>query len=290
MTFLALAQRRPFRMPGIAVATVLTAASAFAQGAKPQASVKALMQQARAEASGGNRAAALSTLRQARVLAPNSEEVLSAIAQVSLAAGAPLPAIGVLEPLTRICPTVGQYRYLFGVALMQAGDLVAAVEALQAAQRLEPDRALTLVALGLALNGRKLYADAEHHLRRSLELQPGNVDAMAALAEAAEGIGNSEEAAALARRVLASSDTHATANLVLGLVLMKQEQYAEARDALLKVVAADAASSRAYYQLSLAYARLGDRASSEKHLELYRVKLREAEERAKMVRNRTGSS
>jgi len=254
------------------------------------ASVRSLMAQARAEASGGNRAAALNTLRQARVLAPNSEEVLSAIAQVSLAAGAPLPAIGVLEPLTRICPTVAQYRYLLGVALMQAGDLVAAVDALEAAQRLEPDRPLTLVALGLALNGRKLYSEAQPHLRRSLELQPGNIDAVAALAEAEEGIGNSENAAALARRVLASSDAHATANLVLGLVLMKQERYAEARDALLKVASADPASSRAHYQLSLAYARLGDRASSEKHLELYRVKLRDMEERAKMVRGRTGSS
>lgn len=274
----------------VALAAVLLATPAFAQTAKAEASVKALLQQARAEASGGNRSGALNTLRQARVLAPNSEEVLSAIAQVSLAARAPLAAVDVLEPLTRICPTVGQYRYLLGVALMQAGDLVAATDALQEAQRLEPDRPLTLVALGLGLNGRKLYSEAEPHLRRGLQLEPGNIDTIAALAEAQEGIGNSEEAGALARRVLASSDAHATANLVLGLVLMNQEKYAEARDALLKAVTADPASSRAHYQLSLAYARLGDSASSEKHLELYRLKLREMEERAKMVRSRTGSS
>jgi Tfp pilus assembly protein PilF len=134
-----------------------------------------------------------------------------------------------------------------------------------------------------------LYSEAESHLRRSLELQPGNIDAMAALAEAQEGTGNSDAAATLARRVLASSDTHATANVVLGLVLMKQEQYAAARDALLKAVTADPASSRAHYQLSLVYARLGEPASSEKHLELYRVNLREMEERARIVRSRTGS-
>ncbi len=273
-----------------ALAALLLTTPAFAQSVKGEVSVKALLQQARTEAGRGDRAGALNTLRQARVLAPNSEEVLSATAQVSLAARAPLAAVDVLEPLTRICPTVGQYRYLLGVALMQAGDLVAATDALQEAQRLEPDRPLTLVALGLGLNSRKLYSEAETHLRRSLELEPGNLDATAALAEALEGTGNSEEAAALARRVLASSDAHATANLVLGLVLMNQEKYADARDALLKAVAANPASSRAHYQLSLAYARLDDRASSEKHLELYRVKLREMEERAKMVRSRTGSS
>ncbi len=284
------------RSSAIVAALLVLASSAAAQPATPGkqvppagGSVRRLLEQARADASGGNRTGALSTLRQARALAPNSEEVLSAIAQVSLAARAPLAAVEVLEPLARICPTVGQYRYLLGVALMQASDLVAATDALEEARRLEPDRPLTLVALGLALNGRKLYSEAESHLRRSLELQPGNIDAMAALAEAQEGTGNSDAAATLARRVLASSDTHATANVVLGLVLMKQEQYAAARDALLKAVTADPASSRAHYQLSLVYARLGEPASSEKHLELYRVNLREMEERARIVRSRTGS-
>jgi tetratricopeptide (TPR) repeat protein len=271
----------------LVLALLLASSPAAAQ--PPEGSVRELLQHARAQSSAGNAAGALESLRQARTLAPNSEEVLSAFAQVSLAAHAPLPAIGVLEPLTRICPSVAQYRYLLGVALMQVGDLVAAVEALQQAQRLEPDRELTLVALGLALNGRKLYPDAEPHLRRSLELQPGNIEAMAALAEAQEGIGNLQEAESLARRVLASSDAHATANLILGLVLMKQEHYAAARDALIKAVAANPASSRAHYQLSLAYARLGDPAGSEKHLELYRLKLREMEERSNAVRNRTGS-
>jgi tetratricopeptide (TPR) repeat protein len=276
------------KVVGAALVMLFVTTPARSQSSKPEASVKALLQQARGQSGAGHASVALDTLRRARVLAPNSEDVLSAIAQVSLIARAPLPAIDVLEPLTRICPTVAEYRYLLGVALMQAGDLVAAVDALQQAQRLEPDRELTLVALGLALNGRKLYSMAEPHLRRSLELQPANIEAVAALAEAQEGIGNLEEADTLARRVLASSANHATANLVVGLVLMKQQRYADARDALLKTVAADPTSSRAHYQLSLAYARLGDAASSEKHLELYRVKLRELEERVKAVRSRTG--
>ncbi|MGH9346842.1 MAG: tetratricopeptide repeat protein [Vicinamibacterales bacterium] len=251
-------------------------------------SVQALVQLARIQSGEGDAPGALDTLRQARQLAPNSEEVLSAFAQVSLAARAPLPAIGALEPLTRICPTVAQYQYLLGVALMQAGDLVAAVDALQHAERLEPDRVLTLVALGLALNARKQYSDAEPRLRRSLELQPENIEAVAALAESQEGIGSVEEAESLARRVLASSAAHATANLVMGLVLMKQNRYAEARDALVNAVAADPSSARAHYQLSLAYARLGDRTASERHLDLYRRRLREMEERVHAVRNRTG--
>jgi tetratricopeptide (TPR) repeat protein len=273
----------------IAGALLLTTAAAFAQPAKTEESVRDLLQRARGQSAAGDAAGALDSLRRARTIAPNSEDVLSAIAQVSLAARAPLPAIEVLDPLTRICPTVPQYHYLFGVALMQAGDLVTAVEMLETANRLEADNELTLVALGLALNGRLRYAEAEPHLRRSLELQPGNLEATAALAEAQEGMSHLDEAEALAGRVLQSIDTHATANLVVGLVRMKQGRYADARDALLKAIAANPQSPRAHYQLSLAYARLGDEASSQKYLALYQQKQRELQDTANAVRSRTGS-
>jgi tetratricopeptide (TPR) repeat protein len=266
------------------------APSAAAPNIKATQSVKALLQRARHQSGQGDAAGAMESLQRARVLAPNSEEVLSASAQVSLAVRAPVPAILALEPLTRMCPTVAQYPYLLGVALMQAGDMLAAVEPLRQAERLEPDRVLTLVALGLALNGRKLYAEAKPHLLRGLELDPDNVEAVAALAEAEDGLGEIREAEAHAERALARAAAHATANLVLGMVRMKQERYAEARDALEKAAVADPASPKAHYQLSLAYARLGDEAAAQKQVELYRRKLQEIEERVNQLRTATGLS
>ena len=65
-----------------------------------------------------------------------------------------------------------EYHYLLGVALMQAGDMPSAVFALQDALALEPNRAVTLVALGLAFNSQKLYAEAKAPLLRSLEIEP----------------------------------------------------------------------------------------------------------------------
>jgi tetratricopeptide (TPR) repeat protein len=251
-------------------------------------SVQVLLQLARLQSGDGDAAGALASLRNARGLAPNSEEVLSAFAQVSVAAGAPVPAILALEALTRICPTVAQHHYLLGVALMRAGDMPAAVDALRAAERLEPGRALTLLALGIALNSQKLYAEAKTFLLRSVELEPENLDAVAAVAEAEEGLGELDAADTHARRVLARIAAHATANLVAGLVLMERSRYAEARDALERAVAADPASPKAHYQLSLAYARLGDSASSQRHLERYRQTLREMEKRVSELRGATG--
>ena len=114
------------------------AAAQARPAAKPE-SVRALLALARQQADKKDARAALETLRKARTLAPNAEEVLHAFAEAALAVHAPLVALPVLEALTRICPSVGQYHYLLGMALMQAGDAAAAAFPLKEAGRLEPD-------------------------------------------------------------------------------------------------------------------------------------------------------
>ena len=260
------------------------AKSILAQAADRFGSVRALMLLGRLQSEDGEAAGALASLDRARTLAPNAEEVLSAIAQVSLAARRPVTAILALEPLTRLAAADPQHHYLFGVALMQAGDMPAAVEALQEAERLEPARSLTAIALGIALNNRKMFNDARPLLRRVLERQPDNVEALAALAEAEEGIGELDAADAHAARALAAAPTHPTANLVVGMVLMKRAKYGEARAALERAAAADPESPKVYYQLSLACARLDDTEGATRYRDLYRQKLRAMEARIEELR------
>jgi tetratricopeptide (TPR) repeat protein len=280
-------------------ALLAVAAPAVAQGgkaaprraarpAREHESVRALLQLAKRQAAQKDAPGALASLRRALELAPNSEEALTTYAQISLGVRTPLPAILALEPLTRMCPTVAQYPYLLGVAYMQAGDMPAAVEALREAEQLEPNRVMTLVALGLALNHRKLYAEAKPLLLRGLEIEPDSVEVVAALAESEEGLGELEQAEAHATRALGKAPGHGTANLVIGMLRMKQGRYAEARDAFEKAVAADPGGSKPHYQLSLAYARLDDPAASQKHLALYQQRLKEIEERLVRMRQETG--
>jgi tetratricopeptide (TPR) repeat protein len=247
-------------------------------------SVQAYLDLARLQSRTGDAASALTTLNKARDLAPNSEEVLSAIAQVALAAKRPMPAVLTLQSLTRICPTVAQYHYLLGVALMAVGDMPGADEALKEANRLEPEKSLTLIALGLVLNNRKQFDDAKTALVRSVELQPDSIEAMAALAEAHAGLHEFDRATVLARRVLERAPANATANLVTGMILMEQKDYAGARDALLKATAADPDSPKAFYQLSLASARLGDDAGAQRYVKVYQEKLQAVEDRVSQLR------
>ena len=264
------------------------AAAEFRAVAEKYGSVNALLQLARIQAGDGDAAGALATLERAQTLAPNAEEVLASIAQVSLRMRLVVPAILALDPLTRICPGVANYHYLLGVALMQAGDMILAVDSLQRADQLEPNKALTLIALGLALNNRKMHAEAAAHLARALEIEPDSLEAMAALSEAEEGLGQSDTAETHARRVLERASDNATANLVLGLVLMRQQRFADARDAFLRATAADPRSPKPDYQLSLAYARLGDNDTSDKYRVQYQQKLRDMEKSLEELRKRTG--
>ena len=253
-------------------------------------SVQALMELARLQTRQKDAAGSLSTLGKARDLAPNSEDVLNAFAQVSLSVRAPVPALQVLEPLARMCPTTAQYQYMLGVGLMQVGDIQSSVAPLREADRLEPDRPSTLIALGLVLNTQRLYGDAKPYLLRALDLEPDNVDGVAALAESEEGLGELEAAETHALRALARASDHAIGNLALGMVRMKQERYEEACAALEKALVADPASPKAPYQLSLAWARRGDEAQSKKYLEIYRLRVRSIDMRLAEVRVKTGIS
>jgi tetratricopeptide (TPR) repeat protein len=247
-------------------------------------SVQAYLELARLQSRGKQPAEALATLARARELAPNAEDVLSAYAQVALAIKQPMPAVLALRALTRMCPSVGPYHYLLGVGLMAIGDMPGAGDALSEADRLEPERAGTLLALGLVRNDRQQYSDAKWVLRRSVELQPESVEAVAALAEAEAGLGDVDAAARHAQRVLERAPANATANMVMGLVRMARREYAGARDALSKAAEADPDSAKIAYQLSLVSARLGDDASARRYLSLYQANLKAVEERIAMLR------
>ncbi len=291
---------RRIAVAAIALMVALPGLSAAVQGSEPRTeaqllsiaerfqSVRALMQLARLQARKGENQSAAETLQRAAEIAPNSEEVLTAQAKVALAVQAPVVAIGALEALARMHPTVAEHTYLLGVARLQVGEMVGAIEALQRSLELEPARPLTLIALGTTLNAQKRFEEAREVLRRSLQLDPASAEALAVLSQAEQGLGDLELAEEHATQALARDDDHAKALLTLGLIRMTQARYEEARDAFLRAVASEPGSAKAHYQLSLAFARLGDRESSARHLELYRKAQKESEDRLIELRTQAG--
>jgi tetratricopeptide (TPR) repeat protein len=163
------------------------AAALYQSAAEQYGSVRALLELARIQSNGGNATSALQTLTKARSLAPNSEDVLYAFAQVSLGSRLVVPAILALQPLARMAPEVADYHYLLGVALMQAGEMILAGES--------PGGPNSSIPTGrsprrvrLVLNNRKMFAESKTYLLRALEREPQSVEANAVLAEAEDGL------------------------------------------------------------------------------------------------------
>lgn len=251
-------------------------------------SVRALLEVARMRARRGQNQQAARALDRALELAPNSEQVLVARAKVSLALEAPVPAIRALESLTRMHLTAAEHSYLLGVARLQIGDMPGAIEALERYLELEPGSPLALVALGTALNAQKRFAEAREVAERGIRLAPDSAEALAVLAEAEEGLGEAALAEEHATRALSRQPDHAGARVTIGRIRMAQGRYEEARDAFLGAVASDPEMAKAHYQLSLAFARLGDRESSRKHVEIYRRVREESDQRLIELRTKVG--
>ncbi len=225
-------------------------------------SVQAYLELARLQSRTKQSAAALDSLLKARALAPNSEDVLSAYAQLTLAVKQPMPAVLTLQSLTRMCPSVSQDHYLLGVGLMAIGDMPSAVEALTEADRLEPERRVDAPCTRSGLEQPQALCRSQDRARAQPRAATREHRSVAALAEAESGLGNFDAAAGHAERALQRSPASATANLVMGLVLIERRNYAGAQEALLKAMSADPDSPKAVYQLSLVEARLGDEAAA----------------------------
>ena len=242
----------------------------------------------RLQSEDGDAAGALDSLRKARALAPNSEDVLSAFAQMSLAAGAPVPAVVTLESLTRMCPTSCSTTIFSGSALMRVGDRLNAVDALRAAEQLDPNRALTLLALGIAHNSLQRYADAKPFLAARSNSIPRTPTRWPRSRKP-----NRASASSRPRRSTCSGcwPRHRNTRRRIsspGWWRWIAAQYAEARAALERAVQTDPLLFKAHYQLSLACARLGDEAAASRHLEQYRQTLRGVQKMIDELRAATG--
>lgn len=191
--------------------------------------------------------------------------------------GASGEARSALRRLADLAPDDFRYPWYLGGILVRQGKNAEAVEALSRACKLTvatdeetASRNLEVCRdLGLALVAEDRFEEARDHLDVVLEANPGDPDALAALAQVQERFGEIEAAEMGARRVLDAMPDHAGALLVMGRLYAGSGDFESARRVLESAVASDPDSHKAHYQLSLACARLRDRECAELHLALY---------------------
>ncbi len=159
------------------------------------------------------------------------------------------------EAALRQRPDDTQAQFSYGLCLLEDGDLVAGIAAMQALAKRRPDHAPAHQALGKALRLSGDLAGAEHHLRRAVALTPATpepwMDLGALLAATAP-----DRAETVLRQALERHPRHPGLWSNLGNVLAQRGRRADAAEAWRQALAINPAQVEA--QLALALQRRAD--------------------------------
>ncbi|HMF58231.1 MAG TPA: tetratricopeptide repeat protein [Pyrinomonadaceae bacterium] len=162
------------------------------------------------------------------------------------------------------------YVRLGGVYLL-LGDNAKALETFQRGAEKFPNVAEAHYFVALAARGREDYELAESELRKTLAIEPDNVDALAQLGFILGEHAHYEEAEQLLQRAMRlSNNRHFVAIYDMGRLLVKTQRYEEAIPILLRGTMLNTRFPGIHYQLFLAYSRLKRRAEASQELEIFK--------------------
>ncbi len=136
----------------------------------------------------------------------------------------PTAAVPPLRRAVDLLPAQSRPRFLLGHALERSGDIPGAVESYEAALRLDPRDAETVIHLGNLYVGLKRYSDAETKFRAALELEPKSPQALLGLAQSLDAQKKPEAAAAYRDYLAVQPDTPGAESRAIHL-LIEQKQY-----------------------------------------------------------------
>lgn len=153
----------------------------------------------------------------------------------------------------------------YGIALLDAQQYAASVDAFQHVAKMRPDYADALTNIGIAYIQWEKYDEALPYLQKSLEIAKDNARALYYLALVERNQGKVDEAIGDLQKVAAQFPRSRDAHRELGFSFYQQHKYDLARGEYEKVQAIDPDDLAAHYNLAILYRRLGmkEKASGE---------------------------
>jgi tetratricopeptide (TPR) repeat protein len=147
----------------------------------------------------------------------------------------------------------------YGIALLDAQQYQASVEAFQHVADLRPDYADAYTNMAIVEISWERYDDAKPHLAKALSLLPGDPRALYYRALVERNAGQVQEAVADLEAVVAKYPRSRDALRELGFSYYQQHDYPRARDMYEKLQGVDPDDLAAHYQLAILYRRLGEK-------------------------------
>jgi len=162
------------------------------------------------------------------------------------------------------------YYARLGGTYIVLGQLDQALDVFQSAEKRFPKSAEAHYFVGIAARGRGDYDLAETELRKSLVLEPENVNALAQLGFVILGRDRVDEAEHLLRRAIAITDKHFYANYDLGRLLVKSRRYEESLTILQHAATLKPKNPGVHYQLFIALSRLKRKQEADRELATFK--------------------
>jgi tetratricopeptide (TPR) repeat protein len=147
----------------------------------------------------------------------------------------------------------------YGIALLDASQYEAAVQAFQHVADLRPDYADAYTNMALVEISWERYNDAKPHLAKALSLLPGDPRALYYRALVERNAGQINEAIADFQGMLQKYPLAKDGLRELGFSYYQAHDYPKARDEYEKLQAIDPDDLAAHYQLAILYRRLGEK-------------------------------
>jgi tetratricopeptide (TPR) repeat protein len=147
----------------------------------------------------------------------------------------------------------------YGIALLDAQQYQASVDAFQHVAQLRPDYADAFTNMAIVEISWERYDDAKPHLAQALSLLPGDPRALYYRALVERNAGQVKEAVADLEAVVAKYPRSRDALRELGFSYYQQHDYPQARDTYEKLQGVDPDDLAAHYQLAILYRRLGEK-------------------------------
>ena len=147
----------------------------------------------------------------------------------------------------------------YGIALLDASQYEAAVQAFQHVADLRPDYADAYTNMAVVEISWERYNDAKPHLAKALSLLPGDPRALYYRALVERNAGQINEAISDFQAMLAKYPLAKDGLRELGFSYYQAHDYPKARDEYEKLQAIDPDDLAAHYQLAILYRRLGEK-------------------------------
>jgi len=222
-----------------------------------------------------NPALAAKEVQAAIRLDPRNEEYYIQLAQVFIDYNTPEPCILLLERAQRLFPSSARIRFVLGVAYLKSSKFEQARQSLKESLRMQPQDPFAIHALAMASEGAEDWKDLLEVAETMSGVRGREYESYYYRAEAYYNLyrgqaAHRSEIERLLKRSLGANPHFAASQLLMDKTQIDSGSYRAAIESLERATAIEPDLAAAYYNLAIAYQKLGDNGSSFEALEKFR--------------------